>query len=76
MLKNASLIEKWYRKQLREETLDFARNLRIFEALYEEARTLGVLPLRNPMEGLETKILVAKVVNVSGTAGKDRPGAR
>lgn len=75
MLKNASLIEKWYKEQLRGEAQDFAHILRLFEALYDEARELGVLPLRDPLEGLDVKILVAKAVNVSETAGKDSAGA-
>ena len=65
MIRDRTLWEQWQKKQLREESLDFSRNLRIFEALYEEACALGAFPLQNPLEGLEAKIRMVKVVNVS-----------
>ena len=38
---------------------DLFRNLRLHEALYEEARLLDVLPGENPLEGIEHKIRLA-----------------
>jgi hypothetical protein len=52
---------------------DYLRSLQTFEALYEEATYLGVFPLKNPLEGLEVDIRIAKVINVSGVAGENRP---
>jgi len=48
---------------LKREKFDIARNFEIFNALYEEARALGVLPAKNPLEGLEVKIKIARTVN-------------
>jgi transcriptional regulator with XRE-family HTH domain len=48
---------------LREGKIDVARNFRIAEALYKEAVTLGIIPLENPLDGIEVDIKIAKVVN-------------
>jgi hypothetical protein len=31
--------------------------------MYKEAVTLGVLPLKDPLEGIEIKIKIAKAIN-------------
>ncbi len=48
---------------LRKEKIDIKRNFEIVEALYKEAVTLGVIPLRDPLEGLDVDLKIAKVVN-------------
>jgi transcriptional regulator with XRE-family HTH domain len=48
---------------LRKEKVDYGRNLRIVDALYNEAVALGTFPLRNPLEGIEVDFKIAKVVN-------------
>jgi len=48
---------------VKRERVDVVRNFRIVDALYREAVTLGVLPLKNPLEGIEVDLKVAKVVN-------------
>ena len=48
---------------LRGEKVDIARNFRIVEALYNEAVTLGIIPLKSPLDGIEVDIKIAKVVN-------------
>lgn len=54
---------------LREEKVDRAMNFRIVEALYKEAVVLGILPSKNPLDGIEVDLKIAKVVNsVSETA--------
>jgi transcriptional regulator with XRE-family HTH domain len=48
---------------LRKEKVDYGRNLRVVNALYNEAVALGTLPLRNPLDGIEVDFKIAKVVN-------------
>ena len=48
---------------LRKEKVDYGRNFRIVDALYNEAVALGTLPLRNPLDGIEVDLKIAKVVN-------------
>jgi hypothetical protein len=47
--------------------------LRIFEALYEEAKQLGVFPLKDPLEGIEVDIRLARALNARKVAKKDNP---
>jgi transcriptional regulator with XRE-family HTH domain len=48
---------------LREEKVDPVRNFHIVEALYSEAVTLGVIPLKNPLDGIQVDLKIAKVIN-------------
>jgi hypothetical protein len=48
---------------LRKEKVDLARNFRILEGLYNEALALGVIPLREPLDGIEVDLKIAKAVN-------------
>lgn len=60
------LSEKWreYEAQRqRDEGIDFEANLLIQRALYDEAVLLGVFPLKNPLEGLDDALEIAKVIN-------------
>ena len=50
---------------LRKEKLDVIRNFKIEEALYQEAVALGILPLRNPLDGVEVAIRIARAINHS-----------
>jgi len=68
MIKDTQLIEKFERNYIKKEHPDFFRNLKIFEAMYEEARALNIFPLKDPMEGLEEKIRFVKALNVSKIA--------
>ncbi len=48
---------------LKKEKANIVRNIQIVEALYREAMSLGVIPLKNPLDGIEVEIKIAKVVN-------------
>jgi transcriptional regulator with XRE-family HTH domain len=48
---------------LREEKVDVVRNFHIVDALYKEAVILGIIPLKNPLDGMEVDLKIAKVVN-------------
>ncbi|RMH77847.1 MAG: hypothetical protein D6681_20590 [Calditrichaeota bacterium] len=71
-IKSSEVWKQWEKEYLRRQKSDFFHNLKIYEALYEEARLLGVLPPANPLEGIEVKIKLAKALNAIATAGKDR----
>ena len=59
MIENSRLIEAFEKQQIKASRPDYSRNLRIFEGLYREAKTLGVFPLKNPLEGIEVDNRVA-----------------
>jgi hypothetical protein len=68
MLINPSIVQSFEHALARQEPADFRCNLRIFEVLYSEARSLGVIPLKNALDGIETDIRLAGVLNARGVA--------
>jgi hypothetical protein len=72
MIKNSDLLEDFEKEQMRKARPDYFENLKIFEALYREARGLGVFPLKDPLEGIEADLLLAKALNVRTPARKNR----
>ncbi|RJR40972.1 MAG: hypothetical protein C4576_18960 [Desulfobacteraceae bacterium] len=63
MIKDAKLLARFNDELLRKECLDYAVGLRILDAMWEEARNLGVLPLKDPLEDIEVDIRVARMLN-------------
>lgn len=63
MIKNPALVAEFEKSQAQAEPPDFFRNLAIVEALYREACLLGTFPLKDPLEGIEADIHLAKVLN-------------
>jgi len=59
----AKEFQKFELTLLRREKRDVKRNFKIVEALYKEAVALGVIPLKNPLDGLDVDIRIAKVIN-------------
>ena len=47
----------------REPQRSYQESLQIYEAMWKEAVALGVLPLSNPLEGIEADIELARVLN-------------
>ena len=41
----------------------FREALRLFEAMWNEGIALGILPLSDPMEGIEVDIELARILN-------------
>jgi hypothetical protein len=62
MIKNSDLFRKFEDNLKRNTKPDFYKNLRIVEELHREALMLNVFG-NDPLEGIETDIMVAKVVN-------------
>ena len=60
---------KFEKEIVRKEKVDMMKNFQIIEGMYNEAVSLRLIPLKNPLEGLEVDIKIAKVINsVSKTA--------
>ncbi len=64
MVRDPTFWAEWEARYIASQPADFQRNLKMLEAMYEYARFLGVFPLADPLEGLETDIRVAKALNV------------
>ena len=63
MVKNGDLLEQLERNLTKASRPDYQRNLEIYEGMLQEALYLKVFPLKNPLEGIEVDIRIAKVVN-------------
>jgi len=64
VIKDPLYWEKWERETQLRLPADFRANLRLVEAMYEEARALGVMAEAPPLEGLESRLRLAKALNV------------
>jgi len=65
LIKNPDILKQFKRKIIKEERLSFKQALAIFEAMWKEEVTLGVLPPRDPLEGIEIDIKIARILNCS-----------
>lgn len=72
MIQNPNLVEQFERSQIQQARPDFFRNSEIFEALFEEAKALGLFPLKDPLDGIDVVIRLAQVLNVQIPAGQTR----
>jgi hypothetical protein len=63
VIKNAEAVRKLEKDILRQELPDYTRNIRLVEALYREAVSLGVFPPQDRLSGLDIDIKIARVVN-------------
>ena len=62
MIMNAEF-RKFEIEFMKKERVDIKKNFHLLEALYQEAVTFGVLPPKNPLDGIEVDLKIAKVVN-------------
>jgi hypothetical protein len=64
MVKHSDILKKFEDDFARKEgRIPYARAIKIFSSLWQEAGTLGVIPGKDPLAGIETDIRVAKVLN-------------
>jgi hypothetical protein len=63
MIINCRKIRDFEKELLKKEKINIKRNFMIVDALYKEAVTLGALPLKDPLEGIDIDIKIAWAVN-------------
>jgi len=51
------------REMIENSKIDIEENIKIFNELLQFAKFMGVLPLKNPLEGIEIDIKYAEVIN-------------
>lgn len=72
MIKEGSELTKFENEFKRKEKVDIMHNFKILEYMYREAVALGVIPLKDALEGLDVDIKIAKGINsVSVITKKD-----
>ncbi len=63
MVKDAKLLAQFEEDQIRTERLSHTEALALFEAMWREGLALGVLRLKDPLEGIEVDIRIARILN-------------
>ena len=63
MIKNSHLVRELEEDFIAREKLPYRKALHIFESLWQEGVTLGVLPPKDLSEGLEVDLRIARVLN-------------
>ena len=62
MIKNPFILEAFNQREIAAKKADPAENMRIFNELYQLAVKLGKFSASNPLEGIETKIRLARIL--------------
>lgn len=64
MIKNSEMFKNFEDDFFKNQgKLSYSQSLKLFTAMWQEAITLGVFPPREPLEGIEADIKIAKVLN-------------
>ncbi len=66
MVKDGKVLAEFERAFSSSEKLDYFEGLKVFEAMWKEGLLLGVLPLKDPLEGIEVDIRIAGILNHVG----------
>lgn len=63
MVKNTEKLSKLETAIVRKEKPRMLKNLEIVEAMYKEALFLKVFPLKDPLDGIEVDLRIARIIN-------------
>ncbi len=75
MIRDKTLWERFETDWEAKRKQDFEANLRLFETLIEHARSMGAWPPKDPMDGIEVDIRLARMVNTYVEKPADASGA-
>jgi len=73
MIRNVKKWQDWEDAYNRAQPVDIMASLRYADAVLEHAHKMGVFPPKDPLEGLEHKLRVARIINCSPNSCKERP---
>ncbi len=63
MKKNNKILNSFENTYQKRSSLGYKEKLRIYESLWKEACNLKIFPLKDPLEGIEADIRIAKILN-------------
>ena len=63
MIRNPEYLKRFEKEWVARDKIPHERALEILDAMWEEGIALGVLPLKDPLEGLEVDIQMARILN-------------
>ncbi|SPJ13943.1 conserved hypothetical protein [Syntrophobacter sp. SbD2] len=61
MVKDGQLLAEFDKAYLSTEKPDYFKSLKLFEEMWKEGLQLGALPLKDPLDGIEVDIKIAKI---------------
>ena len=63
MIKDKKVLEDFNNRYIKNCKLTYEEKLKIYDSLLSVAFSLKVLPLKDPLEGIETDIEIARILN-------------
>ncbi len=64
LIKNPEVLKNFENRFVKEQgKLTYSQSLKIFESMWNEGVRFGVLPTKDPLEGIEIDIHIAKILN-------------
>ncbi len=63
MIKERKLLLEFEREFIQTEKTDYFKSLRLFEEMWNEGVFLKILPLKDPLEGIEVDLRIARIIN-------------
>lgn len=63
IIRNPELLSKFEDRFTEDEVLSFDQAMELMSALWNEGGNLGVLPPKDPLEGIEVNIRIARILN-------------
>ena len=63
MIKNYKMAQKFEGELIKKEKVNIVKNFQIMDAMYKEVRSLGVIPLKDSLNGWGINVKIALVVN-------------
>ncbi len=65
MIKNSHILREFEDSLARKEgQIPIQKAFNIFSAMWKEAMTLGIIPFKDPLAGIEVDIKVARILNL------------
>lgn len=63
MIKDSKRLQKFEEEFIKKNSLSYEESLKLLDGMWEMGMTLGVLPPKDPLEGIEVDIRVARILN-------------
>ncbi len=63
VIKNSKIVQKFEEELIKKEKVNLVKNFQIMDAMYKEAKALGVIPVKDPLSGWDIDAKIATVVN-------------
>lgn len=63
MIKNVKLLQEFEKDFIKKHPLSYDESLKLLDGMWELGMSLGVLPPKDPWEGIEVDIRVARILN-------------